>query len=116
MPKAGGTDTVIRTVVLPAVSYHERMGSPMVNLWMELLEVYPVDISSGQTPTQVSEWIPPLETIEKRLEKVLVLSNKSFPRSVALRQVTTKIRNWALRYGKDRAVKLAIERFGGIGE
>ena len=104
------------TAEQPAVSYHEGMVSPRVSRWMGLLGASPVDTLCGQTHIQGWEWIPPLETIEKRLEKVLVLSNKSFPRSVAVRQVAMKIRNWALRHGKRKAAELAAEHFGGNGE
>lgn len=113
--KARSTDTVTPFAEQLAASLNEEMESPKVNLWMELLGAYPVNTSCGQTHTQVWEWIPPLEEIEKRLEKVLVLSNKSFPRSVAVRQVAMQIRNWALKHGKHKAIELAIEHFGGNG-
>ena len=116
MAMENGTDTVTRSVEQPAVSLSERMENQKENLWMELLGASPVNTLCGQTHIQGWEWIPPLETIEKRLEKVLVLSNKSFSRSVAIRQVAMKVRNWALRHGKQRAAKLAAEHFGGAGE
>jgi hypothetical protein len=116
MAKVDVTENAIPIVERLAVLLQEEMESQRVSLWMGLLEAYPVNTSSGQIHTQVYEWIPPIEEIEKRLEKVLVLSNKSFPRFVAVRQVAMQIRNWALKHGKQKAVELAAEHFGGTGE
>jgi hypothetical protein len=113
MPRPRGTVIVTPIVERPAASFHEKMGSQKANLWMELLEVSPADTSSGPTPTQTFEVIPSMETIEKRVEKVLVLSNRSFPRSVAVRQVAARLRHWALRHGKQKAAELAVLHFGG---
>jgi hypothetical protein len=96
-----------------AVLLKEEMESPKVKGWTELLEAYPVNTSCGQKHTQVHEWIPPIEEIEKRLERVLVLSNKSFPRAVAVRQVAMRVRNWALRYGKRKAIEMILIHLGG---
>lgn len=116
MPRVGGTVIVTPIVGRPAASFHEKMGSQRVNPWMKLLEVSPAGTSSGPTPTQTFEVIPSMEMIEKRVEGVLVLSNKSFPRSVAVKQVASRLRHWALRHGKQKAAELAAQHFGGAGE
>lgn len=114
--KVNDMASVTPSVGQPAALLREPEESRKENSWMALLGAYPVNILSGQTHIHAFEWIPPVEEIEKRLEKVLVLSNKSFPRSVAVRQVAMKLRNWALKHGKQKAAELALEHFGGTGK
>jgi len=56
--------------------------------------------------------IPPLEKIEEKIEKGLILSNWRWPKSVAIKGIALVLQKWAVEVGLERAAKRADMLFG----
>jgi len=106
-PEESDGESVLPSAVLPAACSQERGVSQEESLCQRSLVGSHASTSSTLTAVQrcpvTGKPIPPLEVIEKSLNRDLILSSWCWPRNVVVKGMAQALRKWACEVGLEKA-------------